>query len=144
MAVMQRRRPGGARVVCGALMVLGCCATPGRTWSAQGGKAEPLRLRIERGGGGAMVSGVLRGDAQREYVFQARRGESLAIQMTATPPRSLRLTAREPGRSELPLQADTAVRWSATLQADGDYDLSIARVAAQPGSSRYRITVTLR
>ena len=136
-------RSRGARAVCAALMIVGCCAAPGRTWSAQGGKAEPLRLRIERGRSSAMVSGVLRGDAQREYVLQARRGQSLTIQMTATPPGSLRLTAWEPGGSELPLHADTRVRWSATLPADGDHELWIARVAAQQGSSRYRITVTL-
>jgi hypothetical protein len=143
MAVMPRTRFRGARAVCAALVVLGCCAAPGGAWSAQGGKAEPLRLRIARGRSSAAVSGVLRGDAQREYVLQARRGQSLTIRMAATPPRSFRVTAWGPGGSELPLHADTRVQWSATLPSDGDYELWIARVAARQGSSRYRVTVTL-
>jgi hypothetical protein len=134
----------GARAVCAALVVLGCCAHPANTWSAQGGKAEPLRLRIARGRSSVSVSGVLRGDAQREYILQARRGQSLTIRMTAIPPRTLRVTAWAPGRSELPLRPDTRFQWSATLPSDGEYELSIARVAARQGSSRYRLTVAVR
>ena len=142
MAGTQRARSGVAWLVGAALVGLGCCAAPNRTL-AQGGKAEPLRLRIERGRSSAAISGRVRGDAQREYVLQARRGQSLTIRMTATPPRSLRITARGPGGSELPLHADTRFQWSATLPADGDYELWIARAAARPGSSRYRLTVTI-
>ena len=102
-----------------------------------------MRLRIAPGRSSATVSGALHGDAQREYILGARRGQSMTIQMTATPPRWLRVTAREPGGAELPLHADASFRWSATLPADGDYELWIARVAAEPGTSRYRVTVTL-
>ena len=142
ITLMQRTRFRGARVICAALVVF-CCATPGLTESAQGGKAEPLRLRIERGRSSLTVSGVLRGDAQREYVLQARRGQSLTIQMTAPQLRSLRVTTWGPGGAELPLHAEARSRWSATLPADGDYELWIARVGAGRGSSRYRVTVTL-
>ncbi|MEO8256143.1 MAG: hypothetical protein ABI868_02245 [Acidobacteriota bacterium] len=130
-------------LLCAALIALGYCAAPGPGWSAQGGKAEALRIRLERGRSSATVFGVLRGDAQREYVLQARRGQSLTIQLTATPPRSLRLTARGSDGAELPLRAETRVRWSATLPEDGDYELAVARVGPARGSSRYRVTVTL-
>src|SRR4051812_18832402 len=111
---------------------------------AQGGKAAPLRIRFAPGHDAATVRGTLGRDAQREYVFGARRNQRLTLRLSATPLGTLSLEARRPAGAELTLHTDAADTWSGTLPDDGDYEIWVRRQSrAQPASS-YRLTVTIR
>jgi len=109
----------------------------------QGGKAEPIRIRFQRGRDTATVTGMLRGDVQAEYVASARKNQRLTMTVSATPSGSIRVRARAAG-VDLPLQVDARRRSSAVLPEDGDYAIWVQRVTASRGVSRYRLTVTIQ
>ena len=47
--------------------------------SAQGGKAEPLRISFKRGAYSATLSDSVRGDEEAEYVLAAKQGQRMTI-----------------------------------------------------------------
>ena len=112
--------------------------------AAQGGKAEPIRIQFQPGRTGATVTGALRGDAQSEYAFVARKGQWLTITPAVVPARSLVVTVRAPSGVELPLRIHSGNRMSMVLPSDGDYEMWVRRVTATPGRSVYRLTLTIR
>ena len=127
-----------------ALLVISClCAATGAA-SAQGGKAEPLRIEFARGRNSASVGGTLRGDAQREYAFVARKNQRLTIGMTATPASSVVVQVKRPGGVSLPLVPGQKQTWSAVLPEGGEYFLWVHRSGAATGHSEYTLMVTIR
>jgi hypothetical protein len=111
---------------------------------AQGGKAEPLRIQFQRGRDSATFNGKLRGDQQAEYALGARKSQKLIVSLLATPPRSIIVKVRDPKGADLELKPDSDRRWSAVLSENGDYDIWVIRSSKKPGSSRYKLTVTIR
>ena len=111
--------------------------------SAQGGKAEPLRIRFARGRDNATVRGTLRGDAQTEYVVGARKDQRLTIRLSATPPDSLSARARGTSGFDVRLDLDARRTSSVVLPEDGDYQIWIKRETRTPGRSQYTLTVTI-
>jgi hypothetical protein len=131
-----------------ALLVVCAVAAPWpagiHVLSAQGGKAEPLRIRFLRGRDNTTVRGTLRGDAQKEYVVRARKDQRLTIRLSATPPDSLSARARGTGGFDVRLDLDARRTSSVVLPEDGDYQIWIKRETRSPGRSQYTLTVTLR
>ncbi|HEX8734056.1 MAG TPA: hypothetical protein VF721_01950 [Pyrinomonadaceae bacterium] len=66
-------------VVAIAVLLLGC----GGVLAQNGGKAEPNRIKFAKGKSAAIVSGIIRGDEQAEYVFRARRGQNVLLKITS-------------------------------------------------------------
>jgi hypothetical protein len=116
----------------------------GAVAAAQGGKAEPLRIRFQPGRTSTTLTGVLGGDAQREYAFAARKDQRLRIRLTFTPPGSLTITAKQPRGIDLPLSVDSSGVWSAQLSDDGEYEIWVTRASGTRTRSRYTMTVTIR
>jgi len=112
--------------------------------AAQGGKAEPIRVQFQPGRVSATVKGTLRGDAQSEYAFVARRGQWLTITPSVVPAGSLVVTVRASSGIELPLRVHSGNRMSMVLPGDGEYEMWVRRVTATPGRSVYRLTLTIR
>ena len=48
-----------------------------------GGKAEPNRIEFKRGTSSTIISGMVRGDEQAEYVLGAKQGQRLVIKLTS-------------------------------------------------------------
>ena len=101
--------------------------------AAQGGKAEPIRIQFQPGRDSATVNGTLRGDAQSEYVFGARKGQRLTITPSALPAGSLVVTVRASNGMELPLHVHSENRMSMVLPSDGEYEMWVRRSTATPG-----------
>ena len=111
---------------------------------AQGGKAEPLRVQFQRGRSSASIAGKLRGDQQAEYVAGAKKDQKLTINLYARPPGSITVKVKTPDGADLELKPDSKQQWSATLPGDGDYLLWVVRSSGKPGTSLYKLTVTIR
>jgi hypothetical protein len=111
---------------------------------AQGGKAEPLRVQFQRGRSSATIAGKLRGDQQAEYVAGAKKDQRLTINLYARPPGSITVKVKTMDGADLELKPDSKQRWSATLPGDGDYLLWVVRSSGKPGTSYYKLTVTIR
>jgi hypothetical protein len=50
-----------------------------------GGKAEPNRISFKRGATGATVSGTLSVGEQMEYIFAAKKGQTVSLKIVSTP-----------------------------------------------------------
>jgi hypothetical protein len=137
----QCARLGLAAVVGGlALMILSLAALA----AAQGGKAEPLRIHFRSGSTITTLTGVLSGDAQREYVLAARKDQHLRIKLTFTPIGSLTVAAKQPAGTDLSLSVDSRSEWSARLPDDGEYEIRVTRANKTQPRSHYTLTVRLQ
>jgi len=128
---------------CAAVIMTMCWLAGPVALFAQGGKAEPIPIRFARGQDSATLRGTLRGDAQREYAFVAKKGQHLTIKLSAVPPRSIVIDAAKTAGGNLPL-AFTGQTASLVLPADGQYEISLKRVSSARGRSEYVLRVTVR
>ena len=92
----------------------------------------------------ATVSGTLRGDAQREYAFVAKKDQHLTIKLSASPARSIVIDAARTAGANLLLAFSAGQSAPLVLPTDGQYEISLKRVSAARGRSKYWMTVTIR
>jgi hypothetical protein len=111
----------------------------GRELGAQ--KAEPLRIKLSEGT--ASVQGKLRGRQQTEYEAEGSASKSLALRLTAAPPRSVALKLYSPDGAELALRGTGTNRWTAELPQNGDYGISVLRTSPAEGTSTYKLTLQI-
>jgi hypothetical protein len=111
--------------------------------SQGGGKAEPLRIEFKRGAQSATVRGRVRRDEQAEYVFAARKGQQIAINLTSTPTNSARfellIDAGDQSRS-----VEQAMRtWSGVAPQTGDFLVYVTKPDKKIVRSSYALTLKI-
>ena len=117
----------------------------GTTAFAQGGgKAEPNRIEFKRGTTSTTISGVVHGDEQAEYVLSAKKGQRLVIKLSNTPAKSSCFNLTGPDGVDIGLEYDCNWNYSKALPATGDYFLTVSRPSQAKGTSRYKLTVTIK
>lgn len=126
--------------ICG-FVFLSCATT---TFAQGGGKAEPNRIEFKPGTTSATIRGTVRNDEQAEYVLSAQLGQRLIIKLTSVPTKSSCFDLKGPDGSDVGLEYDCNWSYSRVLQATGDFFITIARPSQARGTSRYRLTVTIR
>jgi hypothetical protein len=109
-----------------------------------GGKAEPNRIEFKRGANSTTMSGVVHGDEQAEYVLAAKQGQRLVIKLTSVPARSSVFQLLGPDNDTLGLEFDANWDYSGKLPKTGDYFITVARPGGSKGTSKYKLTVTVR
>ena len=127
--------------ICGLLFVAGA-AVP--AFAQNGGKAEPLKIEFKRGTSSTVISGVVRGDKEAEYTLAAKQGQRLTIKLTSTPVKSSVFQILGPENDTLGLEYDANFNYSGLLPKTGDYFISVKRPTSAKGTSRYKLTVTVR
>jgi hypothetical protein len=110
----------------------------------RGGKAEPNRIEFKRGATSTTASGVVHGDEQAEYVLAAKKGQRLVIKLSNTPAKSSCFNLTGPDGADMGLEFDCNWNYSKPLPATGDYLIVVSRPSTAKGTSRYRMTVTVR
>jgi len=123
-------------------MFLFCAAT--MALAQGGGKAEPNRIEFKRGATSTAVSGIVRGDEEAEYVLSAKKGQRLTIKITSTPAKSSVFQLLGEDNDTLGLEYDANFSYSGVLPKTGDYFISVKRPTSAKGTSRYRMTITIR
>jgi hypothetical protein len=113
-------------------------------FAQRGGKAEPNRIEFKRGAHSTTISGVVRGDEQAEYVFSAKKGQRLIIHLTSAPRRSSVFDLHAPDDVSLGLEYDANYDYTGTLPATGDYYFAVSRPTQAKGTSKYKLTITVR
>ena len=117
----------------------------GTTAFAQGGgKAEPNRIEFKPGTTRTTISGTVRNSEQAEYVLSAQLGQRLTIKLTNVPAKSSCFDLKGPDGSDVGLEYDCNWSYSKVLQATGDFFITIARPSQARGTSRYKLTVTVK
>jgi len=129
--------------ICGCFIFLLCTAAP--VLAQHGGKAEPGRIEFKRGASSTTISGVVRGDEQAEYVLGAKKGQRLIITLTSQPSRFLVVfQLLGPDNNPLELKRDAKDNNSVVLPNTGDYFINVKRPTEARGTSRYKLTITVR
>ena len=134
-----RKRFGTVVIV--ALVVLVACFT---AMAQRGGKAEPNRIEFKRGTNSTTINGTVRGDEQAEYVLGAKQGQKLVIKLTSVPVKSSVFQLLGPDNDTLGLEFDANWDYSGKLPKTGDYLITVARPGGSKGTSKYKLTVTVR
>ena len=130
-------------IVIAGLVVPLCLNEPGSI-AQRGGKAEPLRIEFRRGTTSTTVSGVVHGSEEAEYTLAARQGQRLIIKLTSTPVKSSVFQLLGPDNDTLGLEYDANFNYSGVLPKTGDYFISVKRPTSAKGTSRYKLTVTVK
>ena len=128
--------------ICGCLLVLFGCAAP--LFAQNGGKAEPLRIEFKRGMTSTTLNGVVHGDEEAEYVLAAKKGQRLIIKLTSTPLKSSVFQLLGEDNDTLGLEYDANFDYSGVLPKTGDYFINVKRPTSAKGTSRYKLTVTVK
>ena len=91
-----------------------------------------------------MVSDSVRGDEEAEYVLSAKKGQRLTIKITSTPAKSSVFKVLGEDNDTLGLEYDANFDVSIVLPKDGDYFINVKRPTERRGTSRYRMTITIK
>lgn len=106
--------------------------------AAQGGKAEPDRIDIPDTPKMRVLTSRLRNSEEMEYVFAAKRGESVLI--VNPNPSLFDVRIFHPG-SEFDTEYDSSKQFEVDIESDGDHFLFIRRKVGGPRSATFRITI---
>jgi hypothetical protein len=128
--------------ICGSFLLV--FSTDGAALAQRGGKAEPNRIEFKRGTHSTTISGTVRGDEQAEYVLSAKKGQRLIIKLTSVPVKSSVFQLVGEGNDTLGLEYDANYDYSGVLPQTGDYFITVSRPTQAKGTSRYKLTVTVR
>ena len=109
-----------------------------------GGKAEPNRIAFKRGATSTTINGVIHGDEQAEYVLAAKKGQRLIIKLTSVPVKSSVFQLLGEDNDTLGLEHDANFGYSGVLPKTGDYFINVSRPTQSKGTSRYKLTITIR
>ena len=128
--------------ICGLTLFVFATAAPARAQG--GGKAEPNRIEFKPGTTSTTINGTVRNDEEAEYVLSAQLGQRLIIKLTNVPAKSSCFDLQGPDGSDVGLEYDCNRNYSKVLQATGDFFITIKRPSQARGTSRYKMTVTIR
>ena len=132
-----------ARVLVSILLALVLCH--GNVMRGQrGGKAEPNRIEFKHGTNSTIISGTVRGSEEAEYVLSAKKGQRLIIKLSSVPAKSSVFQLLGEGNDTLGLEYDANFSYSGVLPKTGDYFINVRRPTEATGTSRYKLTVTVR
>lgn len=126
--------------VCGSLLLI----LFGSTTAQRGGKAEPTRIEFKRGTSSTTISDVVHNDEEAEYVLSANKGQRLTIKLTNVPAKSSCFDLKGPDGVDVGLEYDCNWHYSKVLPATGEYFLTVSRPSQGKGTSRYKMTITIR
>ena len=120
------------------LFVLVLCFGFEQPITAQGGKAEPLRVQFPRGKNSATLKGAIRGEQQFEYAVDARAGQWMLVEITSVPQDSAIFIVKDPDGNDESYQYS----WSGTLKQTGEFLIFVTK-PADYRASRFSLTITI-
>src|SRR5262245_49530893 len=129
-------------LICALFLLLACAATP--ALAQGGGKAEPLRIEFKRGTTSTTVSGSVRNSEEYEYVLAAKKGQRLTIKITSTPLKTSVFQLLGENNDTLGLEHDANFDASVVLPQDGDYFINVSRPTTTRGTSRFKLTISIK
>ena len=128
--------------ICGSFLLV--LSSGSAALAQRGGKAEPNRIAFKRGTTSTTINGVVRGDEEAEYVLAAKKGQRLIIKLTSVPTRSSSFELLAPDNDPPGFDQHAIYNYSVTLPKTGDYFITVSRPTQTKGTSRYKLTVSVR
>jgi hypothetical protein len=101
-------------------------------------------VEFEPNGTSATLKGMVQNRQEAEYLFAAKKGQKLSVQITSNPRDSVVPRITDPDSRGLQLRRGGSSTWTATLPKSGDYFMVILRTAKGPGRSTYTVALSLK
>ncbi|MGE3467749.1 MAG: hypothetical protein AB7J13_12530 [Pyrinomonadaceae bacterium] len=108
---------------------------------AQGGKAEPKRIKFAGLGLTATVSGTLSNGQEMDYVFSANKGQTVLIVNSRPTLFDFRVYNEA---FEFETEFDSSPTLTFEIPETGDYLFFVRKKAVRPQKARFSMTLTLR
>lgn len=109
--------------------------------AAQGAKAERSRVDLPETPKMRVLISRLRNSQEKEYVFTAKKGESILI---VNPNPSLFDVRIFHPASEFDTEYDSSKQFEVDIESDGDHLLFVRRKVGGPQNASFRITISKR
>ena len=109
--------------------------------AAQGGKAEADRIELPEPPKMKILTSRLQNSREMEYIFAAKKGESIVI---VNPNPSLFDVRIFHPESEFDTEYDSSKRFEVDIETDGDHFLFIRRKVGGPRTAAFRITIGIK
>lgn len=125
------------------LMFLAIFALAGQVpAAAQGGKAEPNRVRLAPGQTTKTLTGSLSTGQEMEYVFTAVKGQTVTIKNARTSLFDFRVFSDE---FDVETEFESSPVLSLAIPETGDYMFFVRKKAVRtPRTARFRVTLTIK
>lgn len=105
------------------------------------GKAEPNRVRFAKGKSSTVLKGTLSGDLEQEFVFGAKKGQTVYITNSDSDKFAYRLFNENGVNKESTELAEPTMEF--TVPKTGDYMLFVRRANKKPKSAKFSITLAI-
>ena len=106
-----------------------------------GGKAEPGRIRFAKGKSSITLTGTLAGDEEQEFVFGARKGQTVYVTNSDSANFAYRLFNDDVSQESTELATPTM---EFVVPATGDYMLFVRRSSTKPRSAKFTIEFAIK
>jgi hypothetical protein len=111
-------------------------------FAQNGGKAEPKRIEFSSGSSSVVLSGSLTNHSEMEYVFSARKGQSVTVTNPSTSLFDFRIFSEE---NDTETEFDSSRSLTFEIPATGDYQFFVRKkLVKAPVRARFRITFAVR
>lgn len=112
---------------------------------AQGGKAEPNRIKFAKGKSSATLTGTLSNGEEMEYVFGAKAGQKIALKVTAAPQGRFFDFTLDGDGFDFQTELDSYFDYSFTAPETGDYLVSVRkRPTETTPKAKFFLTLTIK
>ncbi|MEJ7623663.1 MAG: hypothetical protein WKF34_06690 [Pyrinomonadaceae bacterium] len=109
---------------------------------AQGGKAEPKRIKFDAGKSSSTLTGTLANGVEMEYVFSATEGQTVTIRNSKTSLFDFRVFNEEHG---VETEFESSATLSLVIPATGDYFLFVRKKQVRtPRTARFAVTLAIK
>jgi hypothetical protein len=112
---------------------------------AQGGKAEPSRIKFKKGAASAVVFANLKQNVTAEYVFAAKKGQRVRVKISSTPKGKFHIF-KVIGAEGINYSSELDINYDETFTAPatGDYVVSVdLRPTDKVRAAKFALTVTI-
>jgi len=125
-----------------AMLSLICLSATAASFAQHGGKAEPNRIEFAAGKTSKLLTGTLANGQEMEYVFAARKGQTVTIRNTRTSLFDFRVYNEE-------FDFETEFESSPTLTFEvpetGEYLFFVRKKqVSRPRTARFSLTLTIK
>ena len=109
---------------------------------AQGGKAEPNRIEFAKGKASTTLAGTLSNSQEMEFVFAAKKGQTVTIKMSNTNLFDYRVFNDS---AEFETEFDSSPTSTFELPESGEYMLFVRKkVVSRPRAARFTLTISIK
>lgn len=111
------------------------------TFAQGGGKAEPGRVKFAKGKSSTVLTGTLSGDQEQEFIFGAKKGETVYITNPDSVKFAYKLFNDDVSNDSTDLAEPTM---EFVVPETGDYMLFVRRANTTPKSAKFSITLAIQ